>query len=168
MLSPSFAHAQNLVPNPSFEQYKKLNCVWGNAYVLNTGLDPVKTFDSLLYDWVEVSYDGGWLFSTLVDPNCYKTSNICTSVYCTSNPISIGGVLPKDGNNFCSILLLEGYKNRANGRGYIQTALTDELKAGSHYLAGLYSMLPPKNYTGDYACNNFGMFFHPMLLVCTA
>jgi|GEM_PF-2150657 len=161
MISNIVSQAQNLIPNPSFEQYKKLHCEWIRAIVGGTAQDHKKTFDSLLYDWVEADDGGGVeLFSALVSPGCYKASNICnTSFYCTTNPVSIGA-FPKDGNNICLISLLNLYKLQYNGRAYLQTPLLSKLTSGSHYLAGLYTMLP-NTYYGDFACNNLGMFFSP-------
>jgi len=159
MSSAAIAQCQNLVPNPSFEQYKKLNCEW--LRLLYPFQNSQLAFDSLLYDWVTPDYRAGVdLFSTLVNPDCYKTSSICnTSLYCTTNPLSIGAY-PKDGNNMCLLSLLGFYqsKNNSNTRGYLQTPLVSQLAPNTSYVAGCYTMLPTIYY-GDFACNNLGMLF---------
>jgi hypothetical protein len=150
--------SQNLVPNPSFEEYRKLNCEWIRFLDLYQGKDPQKAFDSLLYYWGTPDKDAGVeLFSTLVSPTCFKNNTNCLSEYCTTNPVSIGA-FPKDGNNMCLITLLGYYENKQNERGYLQTPLLSQLSANTKYLAGCYTMLPT-SYFGDFACNNLGLLF---------
>ncbi|MBS1559060.1 MAG: gliding motility-associated C-terminal domain-containing protein [Bacteroidetes bacterium] len=154
-------YSQNLVPNCSFEQYKKLNCeTIYNISINHQTEDPKKIFDSLLYDWTTPTDEGGVeLFSTLVDPNCYKKSTDCFNVFCTTNPFSIHTV-PKDGNNFCLITLIDKNFNTPNlSRSYLQVQLVRELSATTRYLAGLYYKRPTIGEGGIYACNNQGMLF---------
>src|SRR5207245_11359470 len=130
--------AQNLVPNPSFEDYKKLNCLLLNYYLLDTKVDPKKAFDSLLYFWTQATKNTCEVFSTVTNPNCSRFGPNC---YCTTNPISVK-VQPKDGNNYAAILMLDLYKINGNGRGYIQAPLISPLREGVKYLAGCYYAYP--------------------------
>ncbi len=98
--SCSFAHAQNLVPNPSFEEYKKLNC----RQLTNDNPHPQQTFDSLLYYWTTPTNSIVELLSNWVSPNC-SANTICSIPECTSNPIAFH-CYPKDGHNLVGILLL--------------------------------------------------------------
>ncbi len=157
MLNLSFAYSQNLVPNPSFEDYKKLDCEW-IRFLDPSGNEHKRLFDSLLYNWSTPNEEAGVdVFSTLISPSCFQNTTDCLSVYCTTNPLSIGAY-PKDGNNMCLISVVDHYKAKADERSYLQAPLVTKLTGGAKYLGGYYTMLP-NTYFGDYACNNLGMLF---------
>lgn len=151
----SFGTAQNLVPNPSFEEYKKLDC-------LNVGvwtIEQKKVFDSLLYDWIAATSSNTFLLSTLIDSTCNANSNICFLPGCSANPEAAFRVRPKDGYNITGIFLVEGYKKNYNSRSYLQAMLERPLTANAKYLAGCYNTLPNKYNQGEYATNNLGLHF---------
>jgi gliding motility-associated-like protein len=140
--------AQNLVPNPSFEEYKKLTCTAVYDYWISShGKDTRPVFDSILYDWSDPTKSTPEIYNTLVNKSC------------DTNPWKFGyGPDPKDGYFMAEIELLYGYRQPPNhgGRSYIETPLTEPLKSGHRYLGGGYHAL---KYGGIYATNNLGMLF---------
>ncbi|HCW08665.1 MAG TPA: hypothetical protein DGG95_15000 [Cytophagales bacterium] len=153
------SYAQNLVPNPSFEKYKKLDCLNVGAFTIGTGISPKSVFDSLLYDWTAATWPNTFFLSTLIDSTCNKNSDICYLPGCSANPEAAFHVRPKDGYNITGILLVEGYKKNYNSRSYLQAMLESPLTANTRYLAGCYSTLPNYYSQGAYATNNLGLYF---------
>jgi len=143
-----FGQAQNLVPNPSFENYKKLRCTTIDEYLQRRGPeDPRPIFDSILYDWKLPTKTIAEIYSIKVDAK-----------NCDLNPFHDGyGPNPKRWVNMAFIyLMISHLLPSANGRSYVQTQLLERLKVGQHYLAGLYQTLSPTSF---YATNNLGMLF---------
>jgi len=149
ILCGHFSQAQNLVPNPSFENYKKLRCTGIDENMGIKNPDSRLVFDSILYDWKLPTTLASDIYSLIVD---VKT--------CDLNPFHDGyGPNPKDGFNMANIALmgnhLIGPKN-GGGRSYIQTKLNNRLKGNHQYLGGGYQTLDPISF---YAANNLGMLF---------
>jgi gliding motility-associated-like protein len=153
VLSNSDMLGQNLVPNPSFEDYKQLRCKSVQDVVFQKGPNSIKykaAFDSILYDWTLPTNGASDVFSVLVDSTC------------ETNPKYEGyGPLPKDGFNMIRLFLLVDYgfpnpsKATAEGRSYVQVRLTDKLNAGQNYFCGWYQALAKDMF----ACNDMGMLF---------
>lgn len=157
MFNSHTLRAQNLVPNPSFEEYKKLNCTLIKDKDLS-GNSSRLAFDSILYYWTSPTTGPGDVYNTLVDKSCY--TNPLFNDYFGNIPI------PKDGHFMTMIALLADhlYKNYAQVRSYIQTSLTDTLKAGKLYLGGGYWALgggaqAKPLQVGDWVCNNLGLLY---------
>ncbi|MGC4033948.1 MAG: gliding motility-associated C-terminal domain-containing protein [Tepidisphaeraceae bacterium] len=143
-------NAQNLVPNPSFEQFKKLPCEALNEYGLTVGSKAAQlAFDSMLYYWTQPTLIGtSEIYSTNID------------IHCEVNPLKYGyGPKPQDGYNMARVALLVNYKftpKNTGGRTYIQTPLSQKLESKKYYLAGCYQSMM---FIADYAANNLGLLF---------
>jgi gliding motility-associated-like protein len=144
IFSINFSLAQNLVPNPSFENYKELQCEL-NRPIFPPYIDAKIWFSNILYDWVLPTDEPSQVYSTLLD------------IKCQANLTEFNNGYPKDGKNMVSVYLLSNYLTRPNGRSYIQTKLTEKLSRGKFYQSGGYQALT-KDYC-SYAANNLGMLF---------
>ena len=134
------AQAQNLVPNPSFEEINVMPC---QLYVGNEKKFK-QIFNGIFQDW-EIPTSGTIdPFSLLADKDCvtYPSTDL------------FGAPPPKNGNNMVGI-----YNNVTEDfsyREYIQVKLREKLSIGSNYLCGFYIARSTKF---KYATNNFGMAF---------
>ncbi|MBI3510451.1 MAG: hypothetical protein HY064_07285 [Bacteroidetes bacterium] len=134
---PVFAHAQNLVPNPGFEDYVKLPCTC-MQYDLS---EYIKDWNSLgngtpdvLYDYSEIGKD------------CYASTNSTSS-------ISFGNEKPHGGHGEGMIM------TTAHGdsyREYLGATLNEPLKKGKKYSVEFFVSLGDKCQV---ATNNLGMAF---------
>jgi len=125
--------AQNLVPNPSFENYN--SCPNGFLYdnsILQNWFSPL--------DSITLSY--GYL-------------NSCSSNLANSIPLNVAGYeFPSSGNAY--IYLLLNYKDQKNARLYISVKLLTNLTANKYYRFSLkYSSCDSTNRT----TNNLGIYF---------
>ncbi|MGF1637116.1 MAG: gliding motility-associated C-terminal domain-containing protein [Cyclobacteriaceae bacterium] len=138
--------AQNLVPNPSFEAYKELQCDL-NRPIFPPYENPKVWFQSILEDWVLPTETPSQIFSLLLDDSC------------ATNPLLFNKGLPKDGFNMVSIILTQHYTliPNANARSYIQVKLMEKLKKNQYYMAGGYQSY--SNMVSFHAANNLGMLF---------
>ena len=132
--------AQNLVPNPSFENTVSLPCVGGVA---------VNQFNSYFQDWNLPTLATSDFFSLNVPNTC--------SIYCLNSPWNH---LPKSGNNMVGAYCSSIY-NDSNSREYIQTQLLQTLTPGQHYYAKFHVSLAAKS---RFASNNLGMYFSDTLI----
>lgn len=134
-------HAQNLVPNPGFEQLKKLPC--------RAVTDPIDNISNYASNWV--SPTGG-------------TSDIHLSVGPDSCPANSSkyGLLAHGGNVSAGIFtLVSPNRGLIPYREYLQTKLTQKLTIGKVYYVELYaSPLDSKLASGiSYYSNNIGCYF---------
>jgi len=104
LLLSFIAKAQNLVPNPSFEEYKELSCKLISEATDLKGTPTQEEFDSALYNWTLPTKIASDIWSVLVNKNC------------EANPLKNNLGYPKDGKNMIGVHLLINYKLRANGR----------------------------------------------------
>ncbi len=137
----TFSFSQNLVPNPSFEEYNELNC----GYTQN------KTeFDQAISHWKMPTKGTPDFFSLMLPESC-PNHPFNTSI------ISAGYQTPQSGKNMLGIITLV----QNNGicpeyREYIQVELSTPLQPKQRYIAGFYISLADNK---QYASNNLGMLF---------
>jgi gliding motility-associated-like protein len=141
----SITVAQNLVPNPSFEEVKQLPCDLPH-YSVPYG-ETKEWFSSILNNWTLPTFFPSSVLSIQLD------------VTCTANPIRYNNGYPKDGKNMVAITLFQDITifQETNGRSYIQVKLNDKLTEGKTYRAGGFHALA--NNFSTHAANNLGMLF---------
>ncbi len=145
MAELAISQAQNLVPNPSFEEYKELRCDL-NVPILPPYENAKTWFQAILTDWTLPTNIPSQILSTTLDKDCLANP---------TNPNLFIRGYPKHGNNMIALYLLSNYGIRANGRSYVQVKLKEKLISGENYLAGgFYSFSD-----GIFGTNNLGMFF---------
>lgn len=135
--------AQNLVRNPSFEEYKELPCTFIDFQW------PVKEkFNSILTYWELPTTGTSDVYSLLVPDFCPTYPNSSTE---------LGAPTPKDGNNMIGIYI--AFNNNAQSpfhyREYVQVELTEKLTIGKRYVAGFYQCRANLRF----GSNNIGMLF---------
>jgi gliding motility-associated-like protein len=134
---PFFTLAQNLVPNPSFEEYKSDTCL----IVTNRQI-----FSDRIEKWT-MPTEGtsdiyGYVFG---DEQC--------AIHPTSTfPFSIGSQSPRSGDLMAGIFTYGDF----NYREYHQVELQQPLEQGQRYIAGMYVSLADSM---PFAANNIGMLF---------
>jgi gliding motility-associated-like protein len=141
---PVIGHSQNLVPNSSFEEYKKLRCNQVDY------LPDVKAaFDSLLENWEMPTKGTADIYNHLVNEDCVTHPN---------PKVGYGSPDPKDRNAMTGVIVgvFNRDENQPHYREYLQVKLKEKLVPGKKYTAGYYSSLA--NSVG-YASNNLSMFF---------
>ncbi len=144
--------AQNLVTNPSFENYGELECgILANA----------TQFSNYIDDWKYATGGTSDAFNNYVENSCY-TSTFSTHYY------SEGTQLPRTGEIMGGIYL---YNNTFTGCGnptcfdgyreYLQVKLLEPLEIGKTYAVEFWASL------GDsmiFASNNLGMYFSDTII----
>lgn len=121
-----FAFAQNLVPNPGFEEYFSCPAAINNN----------KTNKKIAPHWNAASYG---------TPDLY---NKCSRQMGQNN--ATGFTDPYTGDGFAGIIVWEGKKGV---REYLQVQLTEPLKAGSVYVISFYYKLSSYSmYSADRIC----------------
>lgn len=138
----SLSFTQNLVPNPSFEEYNELHC--GNTV-------DVSDFNNASVNWTTPTTGTPELYSKLVD------------IGCGNHPLgktqqAAGSQEPKDGDFMVGLIT---YTERRMGgcndySEYVQVKLKEPLVIGTTYHVGLFASLADNR---EFASNNFGMLF---------
>ncbi len=129
----------NLVPNPSFEEYKEYPCSW----TLDT--DPLENY---LMAWTMPSRGSTDPFSTKVEKYCY--------CHCFSeNSSSPGMQLPRTGESMAAILTY-GEGCSQDYREYLQVELQEPLIVGHVYQVEFFVSLADNSQV---ASNNLGVYF---------
>ncbi|MGZ5244986.1 MAG: hypothetical protein ACXWW0_13580, partial [Bacteroidia bacterium] len=144
LLLPGFSGllAQNLVPNPGFEDFKTLPCSWNIS---------VDAFPEYVSSWYVPSGTSTDIHSTLVDENCWANP---------SNPNSTedckpGVQLPRTGNVMAGLYTVV---NTHLWHEYLQIKLSMPLIPGQRYCIQMY--VSPADHATN-TSNNIGMFFSP-------
>ena len=133
----TFLTAQNLVPNPSFEEYEKLECNL-NAPINPPFENPKIWFQSILKDWI---------LPTKIPAQVYSTR---LSNDCLANPTHLFNKgYPKDGFNMIEIELLGLYLLHFDTRAYIEVKLKEKLMAREVYVVGGYYSLANMTASGS-------------------
>jgi len=134
--------SQNLVPNPSFEEYNVLHC--GNTQTKSD-------FNNATVYWTMPTNATPDLYSNLVDVSC-GNHPFAKSQQAT------GSQDPKDGDFMVGLIT---YSERTahfchDYSEYIQVKLIEPLITGTTYHVGFYVSLADKR---EFASNNMGMLF---------
>lgn len=138
---PGWMSAQNLVPNPGFENLNTPPCSW----ITSTG-----GFTGAVQNWTMPSNGSTDIFSDYVATTCYG-HNFST------HSSRIGQQAPHAGRVQSSILTYgAGCGYQPNYREYIQVQLTSPLVPGQDYDFEFYISLGD---VSEYATNNFGVHF---------
>lgn len=141
ILFTSTSQSQNLVPNPSFENYGTLPCSW-----ILTSLE----FSQAMDNWIMPTAGSTDVFSTLVPSNCYAN--------CLSTTGGGPGIQsPHSGDVMSAILTYgDGCGSQPDYREYLEVELTTPLVIGKSYKVEMFVSL------GDFcavASNNIGVNF---------
>ena len=133
-----FSLAQNLVPNSSFEDYKKLPCKLNEFFI-----------QDLLNDWSQPL------------PTSTDYWNTLSNTGCEMNPQAIGR-FPRTGSGMIGMITAVYIRNfSAEYKEYAQTQLKDSLRKGHFYYGEIYAL--NKNLIGNQhdilTANNLGMAF---------
>lgn len=127
-------YAQNLVPNPSFEQYVTCPTLYEQVYLASPWFQPNT-----------VSYIGTMYY------------NQCTSNTNISVPNNINGYQnAKTGNAYAGIGWLYFYGSANGGRQYLEIRLDSILTPGKKYLVSFYASLTDDS---KYATDAVGVYF---------
>ena len=133
----AFSVAQNLVPNPGFEQFKSdTNCLV---------VQSKEEFAGMMEDWT-MPTDG----TADILSNNYRVT--CRMHPHPDDQFSIGSQIPHSGDLMVGIFT---YSSRSS-REYIQVKLLQPLEKGQQYIAGMYVSLADSM---PIAVNNIGMYF---------
>lgn len=136
-----FCSAQNLVPNPSFENYGSLPCSW---------ITSQSGFSNAMQNWVLPTEGSTDVISTLVPQTCYAN---CFS----TNSSGIGHQAPRSGDVVTALVTYgQGCNQPNNYREYLEVQLVTPLIPGYKYYAEMYVSFADFSY---YASNNIGMYF---------
>ena len=146
------SQAQNLVPNPGFENYKQLPCNL-NAY-------PIQT---LVEDW----------FQPLITTTDYW--NTAATMGCEMNPVSIGES-PRTGNGLIGIIIADvlnsaGTLKRFKYQEYAAIKLQVPLQERKFYYAEYYARVKSKEFASNapvVRSNHLGMAFTDSLIYRTS
>ena len=141
LLSMNIGHAQNLVPNPSFESYGTLPCSW---------ITSSAGFNAAMNIWTMPTNGSSDIFSTLVATSCYAS---CFSTH-SSSP---GQQAPRTGNVMSAILTYgSGCGSQPNYREYLEIQLSSPLIVGETYNVEFYVSFGERC---TQATNNIGAHF---------
>lgn len=131
----SWSVAQNLVPNPSFEEVDSLPCdVISGDYNTPTIKDYVQL-------WSAPTGASADILSSLIDQNCYYSQ-------------FTEGQLPRTGTTMAGIYTL--VDAGIEYREYLQIQLKEPLVRGKTYYSSMYVLRSRKT---EFAVNNIGMYF---------
>jgi hypothetical protein len=121
--------AQNLVPNPGFEQ----------VYFNDNNISNIQTGT---YFWSNVA-SADWFHINNINP---QTGNICNSPYCASVPKNWGGrQFPHNGLAYAGIISYK--RNSFSNREMLFVPLTDSLEINKNYCVSFYvSLADTANY----------------------
>jgi len=113
--------AQNLVPNPSFEELKQLPC--------NLIAIPAK-FQTHINFWSLPSYGTADIFNTTTDPSCWAYPFGDSYFDMKIGTTSVGVQSPRTGNSMVGIAV---YTPKTEYREYLQVRLLTPLEVGRFY-----------------------------------
>lgn len=127
----------NLVKNPGFEQYTKLQCAW---------TQDVAKFNENLTDWNSPTETTPDLISTATDPECI------------SNPKrrSNNRQLPHGGEVMVGMKTFGKGNTPTHWHEYVQVELEEALVKGEKYVGEFWVL---RSETARKASNNFGLYF---------
>lgn len=131
----------NLVKNPGFEQYTKLQCAW---------TQDVSKFNENLLEWTSPTETTPDLISTATDPDC------------PSNPKrrSNNRQLPHSGEVMVGMKTYGKGNTPTHWHEYVQVELAEPLVKGEKYVGEFWVL---RSETARKASNNFGMYFSDTL-----
>jgi gliding motility-associated-like protein len=134
------SHAQNLVPNPSFEQVNKMPC---DIYVTNI-TETKMQFNAVFKNWMLPTY-------ATTDPYSLLSDRACLTY-----PIRDFWDMPapKHGNNMIGLYTTR--LGNQNYREYVSVELNDKLDVGHQYLCGFYVASSSESNS---SANVLGMYF---------
>jgi len=139
-ISISLLHAQNLVPNPSFEDtLSSIPCSWATIGQLN----------SISSEWTVPNNSSPDIRSANLPANCWSSS------YPTVANRS-GAQTPRLGSKTAGLVAAWRPTTNPNRREYIQTQLDSNLIVGADYIVSMYLSLGENS---SYITNKFGVFF---------
>ncbi len=122
----SWCHAQNRVPNPSFENYSDTFC----------GIQFASDFNQIMIDWETPTSGSPQVFFTNIADTCYNSQPF--SAY--TGPIGIkGNQSPRSGD--VMVGLWSYTIPDFNQRQYVQAQLTNPMLVGKTYLVEFYVSL---------------------------
>lgn len=140
-LLPFGTFAQNLIPNPSFENLGTAPCSW---------ITSPAGFGAAVDNWTMPSDGSTDIFSTYVNTSCF-------SHVMSSHASRVGQQMPRTGNAMSALLTYgAGCGFQPNYREYLQVQLNSSMVVGQAYDIEFYISL------GDAAANatnNFGAHF---------
>lgn len=134
------SQAQNLVPNPSFENVFTIPC-----YAQQTQA----SFTSYIHHWTQPTLGSSDIYNRVVPANCFSHPQ-------SSSISAIGWQAPRTGDGMVGFI---GYASTCPGGGYreyIQVQLTSPLIVGHIYRAEVFVSCAD---SVDYAHNNLGIYF---------
>lgn len=140
-MTPLMGRTQNLVPNPSFEEYNDLPC----GYFANGDV-----FSYVVKDWVS---------PTEASPDLFAYGNdleVCPNNPFSNTTVTIANQAPKDGFAMAGLVNLWDVLVARTYREYIQVKLNEELIPGKNYHIGFYSNLADVSLI---ASDNLAIYF---------
>ena len=142
---PLLSNAQNLVPNPSFEEHNdNLPC----------GINQSQSgFNVVFNDWFMPTEGTSDVFSLLVDQDCICH---CLSEFSLADLGPIGSELPRTGDVMLGLISLGACPFNWTYREYAGIRLVEPLQLGTKYYGEMY--VSHAEYS-SYYFNNIGMFF---------
>lgn len=139
-VTTNFCQAQNMAPNPSFENYSNTFC----------GIQFPSDFNQIMADWVNPTYAAPQVFFTNIADTCYNYQP--ESLY--SGPIGIkGNQSPRTGNVMVGIWLYT--IQDLNQRQYVQLELPSPMITGNSYVVEFYVSLADSM---EYSIDKIGAF----------
>src|SRR5574337_906598 len=135
VLKLSILPAQNLVPNPGFEKYKKIP----QSFCHNS-----KEFTGMLANWTLPNLGTSDYFNSLSKANASTIKNNF-----------VGFQKPQEGNAYCGMYVLETLAS--NYRECLQVKLLKPLVAGQQYAVTYYVSLAEAS---EYAVDRLGAAFY--------
>lgn len=132
----------NLVPNPSFENQKKLPCGW---------IQSKQRFSKAIYDWTSATGTHPDVFSTEREENCW----------CNPKKASDGKNAPRTGMGMVGIKTFGKAKTETYWHEYIQVKLKEPLKKGEKYYVEFWVQ---RAVWAQRASNNLGVMFSDTML----
>jgi hypothetical protein len=139
-ITATLAGAQNLVPNPSFENYKNIPCGWN--------VEPTE-LTSFTNDWYSPATTSTDIHNTLADSSCWANPTGSHE----SRSCRIGYQQPRTGNVIAGIYT---EVNTHTWHEYLQVKLKEPLHAGQRYCVEMY--VSAADFTSN-GSNNIGMLF---------
>jgi hypothetical protein len=126
ILPINLCNAQNIVPNPSFENYSNTFC----------GIQAPGVFNQIMIDWVSPTAAAPQIFFTTIEDSCYNFQPF--SLY--GGPLGLkGNQIPRTGDVMVGVwsYTIPG----TNQRHYVQTSLSNPMVVGNTYVVEFYVSL---------------------------
>ena len=140
LLAISSLNAQNLVPNPSFEEYKNIPCSWNVS---------VEEFSQYTTDWYIPTGTSTDILSTLAGRDCWANALDSDN----TNSCRIGFQIPHSGDVIAGIFTTV---KSHTWHEYLQVQLKEPLVPGQRYCIEMY--VSAADFT-SLTSNNLGMYF---------